>query len=83
MQPPTETESHEPRLLSVNVGRPRDVDTGRRVVSTAIWKLPVSGRVAVHGVNLAGDAQADLTVHGGRDKAVYAYAAEEIREWEA
>jgi MOSC domain-containing protein YiiM len=78
-----ETESHGPRLLSVNVGRPKDVDTGQRVVSTAIWKQPVEGRVEVRGVNLAGDDQADRTVHGGRDKAVYAYAIEETRQWEA
>jgi len=70
------------RLLSVNVGRPRAVETGRRTVVTAIWKSPVEGRVAVSGVNLAGDAQADRSVHGGPDKAVYAYAIEETREWE-
>ena len=77
-----ETRSQEPRLLSVNVGRPRDVQIDKRTVSTAIWKQPVAGRVEVRGVNLAGDAQADLTVHGGRDKAVYAYAIEEVRLWE-
>jgi MOSC domain-containing protein YiiM len=71
-----------PVLGSVNVGRPKVVDTGRRLVSSAIWKQPVEGRVAVRGVNLAGDDQADRTVHGGPDKAVYAYAAEEIEEWE-
>jgi len=70
------------RLLSVNVGRPCAVETGRRTVVTAIWKSPVEGRVAVRGVNLAGDAQADRSVHGGPDKAVYAYAIEETREWE-
>jgi len=70
-------------LLSVNVGRPRLVDTGRRTVSTAIWKRPVDGRVAARGVNLAGDDQADRSVHGGPDKAVYAYASEEIAAWEA
>ena len=70
------------RLLSVNVGRPRAVETRRRTVVTAIWKSPVEGRVAVRGVNLAGDAQADRSVHGGPDKAVYAYAIEETREWE-
>ena len=68
-------------LLSVNVGRPRDVPTGRRVVRTAIWKTPVDGRVAARGANLEGDAQADLRVHGGADKAVYAYAAEDTRWW--
>ena len=72
-----------PHLVSVNVGRPRPVDTGRRTVETAIWKRPVEGRVAVRGVNVDGDAQADRSVHGGPDKAVYAYAIEETRRWEA
>jgi MOSC domain-containing protein YiiM len=72
----------EPRLISVNVGRPRGVNTGSRIVSTAIWKAPVDGRVAVRGVNVAGDDQADRSVHGGPDKAVYAYAIEETRTWE-
>jgi MOSC domain-containing protein YiiM len=71
-----------PRLLTVNVGLPRRVDTGRRTVLTAIWKSPVDGRVAVRGVNLEGDAQADRKVHGGPDKALYAYAIEETRAWE-
>jgi len=71
------------RVLSVNVGRPRPVASGRRTVTTAIWKSPVEGRVAVRGVNVDGDDQADRSVHGGPDKAVYAYASEEIREWEA
>jgi MOSC domain-containing protein YiiM len=52
-------------------------------VSTAIWKTPVEGRVAAHGVNLAGDDQADRSVHGGSDKAIYAYASEEIQQWES
>jgi len=55
---------------------------GRRVVS-AIWKEPVAGEVAVAGVNLDGDAQADLRVHGGDDKAVYAYASEDYDWWSA
>jgi MOSC domain-containing protein YiiM len=70
------------RLISVNVGLPQVVDTGRRQVETAIWKHPVAGRVKVRGVNLDGDRQADLSVHGGPDKAVYAYALEETRLWE-
>jgi MOSC domain-containing protein YiiM len=70
------------RLVSVNVGTPKVVDTGRRRVSTAIWKTPVEGRVAVRGVNLDGDDQADRSVHGGPDKAVYAYAAEDTAHWE-
>jgi MOSC domain-containing protein YiiM len=70
-------------VLSVNVGRPRAVSAGTRTVTTAIWKSPVEGRVAVRGVNLDGDDQADRSVHGGPNKAVYAYAIEEIRAWEA
>jgi MOSC domain-containing protein YiiM len=68
-------------VASVNVGRPRPISTGRRTVRTAIWKSPVEGRVAVRGVNLDGDDQADRSVHGGPDKAVYAYAIEETRLW--
>jgi MOSC domain-containing protein YiiM len=71
-----------PRLLDVNVGQPRPITTERRIVSTAIWKTPVVGRVRVSGVNLHGDAQADRSVHGGPDKAVYAYAIEEVHTWE-
>lgn len=70
------------RVVSVNVGRPRDVDTGKRIVSTAIWKEPVDGRVAVRGVNVEGDDQADRTVHGGPDKVIYAYAREDTQFWE-
>jgi MOSC domain-containing protein YiiM len=70
------------RLVSVHVGRPRSVTGVREPVLTAIWKDPVEGRIAVRGVNLAGDEQADLSVHGGPDKAVYAYALEEARLWE-
>ncbi len=71
-----------PRVLSVNVGRPAQlsVRSGRPVMS-AIGKAPVSGRVRVAGVNLAGDDQADRRVHGGPDKAVYAYAAEDSAWW--
>jgi MOSC domain-containing protein YiiM len=72
----------EARLVSVNVGTPQAVATGRRTVMTAIWKQPVDGRVRVRGVNLDGDDQADRTVHGGPDKAVYAYASEETYAWE-
>ena len=70
-----------PRVLSVNVGMVRDVAWRGRTVSTAIWKHAVEGRVAVRGVNLAGDDQADRTVHGGRDKAIYAYAREDYDFW--
>jgi MOSC domain-containing protein YiiM len=82
METPGSTEVAAPRLLSVNVGLPKAVDTGMRVVETAIWKQPVEGRVRVRGINLDGDRQADRSVHGGPDKAVYAYAIEETRLWE-
>jgi MOSC domain-containing protein YiiM len=68
-------------VVSVNVGPQRDVEWFGRVVRTAIWKSPVDGRVAVRGVNLAGDDQADRRVHGGVDKAVYAYAVEDYAWW--
>jgi MOSC domain-containing protein YiiM len=68
---------------SLNVGAPRDVEVNGHVVRTAIWKHPVEGRVPLRGVNLRGDDQADRTVHGGPDKAVYAYAAEDTEAWEA
>ena len=71
------------KTVSVNVGVPRAVEHNGRVVTTAIWKRPVSGRVAVRGVNLAGDDQADRSVHGGVDKAVYAYAREDYDWWGA
>jgi MOSC domain-containing protein YiiM len=70
------------RLISVNVGTPKALDTGARIVETAIWKSPVAGRVKVRGINLDGDRQADRAVQGGRAKAVYAYAVEETRLWE-
>ena len=69
------------RVISVNVGRPAPLSTGRRVVESAIVKAPVEGPVAVRGVNLAGDDQADRSVHGGPDQAVYAYASEDEAFW--
>jgi MOSC domain-containing protein YiiM len=70
------------RLLSVNVGTPQPVGPYRGgTVLSAIGKAPVDGRVRVEGVNLAGDDQADRSVHGGPDKAVYAYAVEDSRWW--
>ena len=71
------------RVESVNVGEPRPVEVGDHTVWTAIWKSPVQGRVPLRGVNLRGDDQADRTVHGGPDKAVYAYAVEDTEWWEA
>ncbi len=70
------------RVVSVNVGQPRQVSVRRgRPLMSAIVKEPVEGRVRATGANLEGDRQADLTVHGGADKAVYAYALEDIVWW--
>ncbi len=78
------TEGGRPRLLAVNVGRPRLLRApGGRTEPSAIAKGPVAGRVAVRGVNLDGDDQADRSVHGGPDKAVYSYASEDYAWWEA
>jgi MOSC domain-containing protein YiiM len=71
------------RLLSVNVGRPRAFEHQGKRTASSIWKAPVEGAVAVRGVNLEGDDQSDREVHGGPDKAVYAYAVEDIQWWEA
>jgi MOSC domain-containing protein YiiM len=68
-------------VVSVNVGAIRHVDLHGEDVTTAIWKHPVDGRVAIRGVNLDGDDQADRTVHGGPDKAVYAYSLEDYAYW--
>ena len=70
------------RVLSVNVGRPRLVEFRDTQVSTSIFKSPVGGRVTVRKLNLDGDAQADLSVHGGRDKAVYVYPREHYAYWQ-
>jgi MOSC domain-containing protein YiiM len=70
------------KVLSVNVGAVREFDYGGRPARSAIWKSPVVGRIAVRGVNLAGDDQADRKAHGGPDKVVYAYAVEDARWWE-
>ena len=72
-----------PIVEAVNVGVPRPVALDGRTVWTAIWKSPVEGRVPLQGVNLRGDDQADRSVHGGPDKAVYAYGAEDTDWWEA
>jgi len=69
------------RLVSVNVGLPREVAWKGRIVSTGIFKEPVPGRVKLRTLNLDGDRQADLSVHGGAEKAVYAYPAEHYDYW--
>jgi MOSC domain-containing protein YiiM len=69
-------------LLAVNVGTPREIEWLGRRETTSIWKYPIEGRLAVRGVNVQGDDQADREVHGGPDKAVYAYAREDQQWWE-
>jgi MOSC domain-containing protein YiiM len=69
------------KLLSVNVGLPREVEWNRRAIRTSIFKAPVSGRLQVRKLNLDGDEQSDLTVHGGVDKAVYVYPSEHYTFW--
>ena len=69
------------QVISVNVGLPREVIWEGQTVLTGIYKEPVSGRVAVLRLDLEGDRQADLSVHGGPDKAVYAYPAEHYAFW--
>jgi MOSC domain-containing protein YiiM len=66
---------------SVNVGTPREVPWRGGTVRTAIWKAPVAGRVRVRGTNVDGDEQGNPEAHGGVDKALYAYAAEDYRWW--
>ena len=70
-------------LLSVNCGLPRQVPWHGGNVTTAIYKEPVKGRVAVRTLNLDGDRQADLSVHGGASKAVYCYPAAHYQYWRA
>jgi MOSC domain-containing protein YiiM len=69
------------RLVSVNVGLPREVIWHDRSVITGIFKEPVTGRVALRKLNLDGDRQADLTVHGGEYKAAYCYPLEHYEYW--
>jgi MOSC domain-containing protein YiiM len=69
------------RVLSVNVGLPRDVVWRGKTIRTGIYKEPVAGRVPLRRTNLDGDRQADLRVHGGADKAVYAYPSEYYELW--
>lgn len=69
------------RIVSVNVGLPREVAWKGRIVMTGIFKQPLAGRVMMRALNLSGDRQADLTVHGGPSKAVYVYPSEHYAYW--
>ena len=69
------------KLLSVNVSLPREIEWKGKIVRTSIFKAPILGRVRVAKLNVEGDQQSDLTVHGGIDKAVYAYPSEHYAFW--
>src|SRR5579863_7893065 len=72
-----------PRLLSVNVGLPRDVTWNGKTVRTAIWKSPVEGRRMVRKLDVVGDAQGDLSGHGGEQRAIFVYQMDAYRYWES
>ncbi|MFZ0298190.1 MAG: MOSC and FAD-binding oxidoreductase domain-containing protein [Candidatus Sulfotelmatobacter sp.] len=72
-----------PRLLSVNVGLPRDVTWNGKTVRTAVWKSPVTGRRMVRKLDIDGDAQADLAGHGGEQRAVFVYQVDSYHYWES
>ena len=69
------------KLISVNVGSPREITVDGKTVRTSIWKYPVQGPIHVSTLNLDGDQQSDLSVHGGVDKAVYLYPSEHYSYW--
>src|SRR5262249_55417972 len=71
------------RLLSVNVGLPRDVAWRGKTVHTAIWKTPVQGRRMVRRLNIDGDGQGDLTGHGGEHRAVFVYQIDSYHYWQS
>jgi ferredoxin-NADP reductase/MOSC domain-containing protein YiiM len=71
-----------PRLLSVNVGLPRDVTWNGKTVRTSVWKSPVDGRRMVRKLDVDGDAQADLAGHGGEQRAVFVYQMDSYNYWE-
>src|SRR5215217_8157128 len=69
-------------ILSVSVGLPREVTWHGKPVTTGIYKTPIAGRVPMRRLNVDGDRQADLSVHGGEYKAVYCYPSEHYAWWE-
>ncbi|HEV8433698.1 MAG TPA: MOSC domain-containing protein, partial [Thermoanaerobaculia bacterium] len=69
------------KVVAVSVGLPREVTWRGHLVKTSIFKTPVSGAVRVGRLNLDGDKQSDLTVHGGAEKAVYVYPSEHYQFW--
>src|SRR3954447_15950402 len=79
---PTRSGADMARLVSVNVGLPRDIEWKGRRVHTGIWKAPVAGRCVVKRLNLAGDGQGDLAGHGGEQRAALVYQLESYRYWQ-
>src|SRR5580693_10102430 len=71
------------RLLSVNVGLPRDIPWQGKTVHTGVWKTPVQGRRMVRRINIDGDGQGDLQGHGGEHRAVFVYQIDSYRYWQA
>ena len=72
-----------PRLLSVNVGLPRDVTWNGKTVRTSVWKSPVDGRRMARTLDIDGDAQGDLAGHGGEHRAVFVYQMDSYHYWAA
>src|ERR1700741_1896276 len=70
------------RLLSVNLGLPRDIEWQGKTVHTAVWKTPVQGRRLVRRLNIDGDGQGDLNGHGGEHRAVFVYQIDSYRYWQ-
>src|SRR6185437_1093443 len=70
------------KIISVNVSLPKKVTYGNDIVTTGIFKLPIVGPIKLEKLNLEGDKQADLTVHGGINKAIYAYPKEYYNYWQ-
>src|SRR6516164_6559000 len=70
------------RLLSVNVGLPRDIEWRGKTVHTAVWKTPIQARRMTRRLNVDGDGQGDLAGHGGEHRAVFVYQIESYRYWQ-
>src|ERR1700746_1890820 len=70
------------RLLSVNVGLPRDITWRGKTVHTGVWKAPITGPRMVRRLNVDGDGQGDMTGHGGEHRAVFVYQIESYRYWQ-
>ena len=83
MKPSAREEKVTARLVSVNVGLPRDIAWRGKTVHTAIWKAPVQGRRMVRRLNIDGDGQGDLAGHGGEHRAVFVYQIDSYRYWQS